>query len=262
MKHIVDLPRSISLHTFDVIGSTNEKAKEMSVDGAGDWTVIWSRAQNNGKGRFGKKWISPVGNLYLSILLKPNYNLEACSKISFLAAVAVKEAIKNSVIPESTISFKWPNDVLLNNKKVAGILLESSFKANAKKVDWLVVGVGINVKNFPENVDYPATSLENQGAENINVQQIMEKFIKSFIKLQKQFDDSGFAEIRKKWLESAEGKNKTIKIKTAQKIIAGTFKDIDEDGLLVIKTDDGKMKKISAGEVFFDNDGALNAAGN
>ncbi|MEI7670065.1 MAG: biotin--[acetyl-CoA-carboxylase] ligase, partial [Pseudomonadota bacterium] len=139
------------LLAFDSLDSTNEEAKRLAANGGMHGAVIWSKLQTDGKGRMGRKWVSEEGNLFCSILLSPDTDIQSFSQLSFVASVAAIETIR-SILPDEAenINCKWPNDILMNGKKIGGILLESfetidSSKSENNKTRWVVVGIGINI---------------------------------------------------------------------------------------------------------------------
>ena len=132
------------------------------MDGALDGTVIWAKSQTAGRGRQGRQWQSPEGNLYCSIIVRPAVRAADAAQFSFVTALALGQAL-SGLLPDSVeMRYKWPNDLLLDARKVAGILLESSGGADGG-LDWLVVGAGLNVEEFPRLLPdgYPATSLRD-----------------------------------------------------------------------------------------------------
>jgi len=253
----------------------------MAGEGAPAWSIIWAKTQTAGRGRQGKTWQSKPGNLFMSIILWPSSDAEALHQLSFVTAIAVQKTL--GFLEKKALSFKWPNDILLNGKKLAGILLETGLSpqhgvipapergslrsaySNADRSDprsrvgmtdtdgkrWLVIGIGMNIKDFPENTDYPATSLyEEIGDIKISLEQILEGIIKNLTSKIADWEKNGFAKMREEWLESAIGLNRPVNIKLPGGIISGTFKDLDESGNLVLD-EDSTMRKISAGELFF-----------
>jgi len=146
------------LLSFAAIDSTNEEAKRQAAAGAPEGTLIWARAQQAGRGRRGRPWVSEPGNLYMSLLLRPDRAAPAAAQLGFAAALAVGEAALPLLPASAALAYKWPNDVLIDGRKTSGILLESQ-AAGEGRLDWLVVGIGVNLVSFPEGAEYPATSL-------------------------------------------------------------------------------------------------------
>jgi BirA family biotin operon repressor/biotin-[acetyl-CoA-carboxylase] ligase len=148
------LPERIS--EFDVIrleetGSTSDEAKLRAADGVADATVILAKSQNKGRGRHGRQWVSPPGNLYVSVVLRPDCAPIVAATLSFVAALAAAETVAAFAPDPEQVRCKWPNDILVGGKKVAGILLETSISAR-QETEWVVLGVGINLASHPKRL--------------------------------------------------------------------------------------------------------------
>lgn len=249
------LPEDYSLLVFDNVDSTNEEAKRLiraKMHGEdSEKTVVWAKSQNSGRGRQGRKWSSPTGNLYLSIILNPDSKIEILSQLSFVAALALKAAIEKFLPKDAVCEYKWPNDLLVNGCKIAGILLENEVVKKGSS-GWLVVGVGVNVKKFPKNLDIAATSLKELGCEDLNVEDVMEEVISSFNDKFEVWKNEGFDVVRKEWLASARGIGEEINVSLPKESLSGVFKEINHNGELVLSLGGGKIRLISGGEVFFD----------
>lgn len=231
---------------FDAIDSTNEEGKRQARAGAPEGTLIWSRLQTAGRGRRGRTWISPAGNLYLSIVLRPGNSAAAAAQLGFAAALAVADAVAPALSTGVRLGLKWPNDVLLDGRKLSGILLES--QASDGHLDWLVVGIGVNLASFPEGVDYPTTSLAAIGAA-ITVEALLEAVANRFEAWYAQWREAGFPPLREAWLARAEGLGAAIRVRLATGESEGRFVGLDEEGALLL--DDAKgRRRIAAGEVF------------
>ena len=216
------------IHQFETLESTNATALLCPVG-----TVVMAESQTAGRGRYGRTWQSPKGNLYMSLVLtdmgKNNYALP------FLTAVAVADSL-----PGYDVSLKWPNDVLLSGKKLAGILIE-------KADDKLVVGIGVNVMTSPlEGVLYPTANLEGR----LRPMTLAKRILLQYNTLLDLLDKKGFKEIRKRWLEYATGLHKPISIHLADAEFQGIFKGIDAKGALLLKQKSG-TRTLNVGDVFF-----------
>lgn len=234
---------------YDVVDSTNEEAKRLAGGGASHGAVIWAKRQTMGRGRMGREWISPEGNFYVSLLLSPPCELEKASQLSFVAAVAAADTLKQMIGEEGTIACKWPNDILYNGKKLGGILLESFNTAEDKQ--WVVVGVGINIDSYPEHVIFPATCVKEAGVEIISAKIVLSRFVYHFIARYDQWCERGFKDIRKAWLADAHRLKQKAEVVVGNQKLQGTFDSIDEAGRLQLKQADGTIRAISAGDVFF-----------
>jgi len=227
--------------------STNEDVKIAAVSGEDEGFAVLAARQTAGKGRQGKQWISPEGNMYLSFLLRPNCPMVDVGFYAFVTALAVCDAVLEFV-PNADIQLKWPNDVLVDGKKISGILLESSPAPNGV-VEWLVIGAGINVKHSPSTASYPTTSLAEAGKQVVSVQQVVESFLRHFDYWRQALSEKGFVAIRSAWLEKA--KKGPLGVHLADKTLFGEFEDLDENGKLILKLADGSKHSIAAGDIFF-----------
>lgn len=238
------------LLSCEEIDSTNEEAKRLARGGGSHGAVIWAKEQRAGRGRAGRSWSSPPGNLYCSVLLQPGCDLDIIAQLTYVAAVAVHETL-SGILPEpEAIALKWPNDVLVNGKKIAGILLES-FAVDSQSPRWVAVGVGINVDNSPKDVSFPATSLKEEGVEIISAKIVLSRFIHTFIETYNLWSRKGFAPVRKAWLSNAWGLDSDVRISLPQEELYGIFKSIDKDGGLVLELSPKERRTIHAGDILF-----------
>lgn len=204
--------------------------------------IILADSQTGGKGRMGRNWVSPIGNLYFSLVLKPNKSIAVNSQLSFLASIAMGLAIAGFSKNNQEINYKWPNDILLSSKKVAGILLESD-------ADFLVLGIGVNIKSNPKQTTYPACNLDEQGFRPVDKINLLEKFLDNFSDLYQKWLGFGFMPIRNLWLEKAFNLNQEITVNLPSQSLRGIFKNLDEQGNLILEVS-GKTQLIASGEVF------------
>ena len=247
------LPSVYKLIELESCGSTNDEARKLANSGEQnypDGTLIWAKEQTAGRGRRGRIWDSPEGNLYLSLILRPEVPLRTASQLSFVAALALFDALGNISEPGHQIKLKWPNDVLLQDKKVAGILLESQTDSKEAPA-WVILGIGVNVAHFPKNTVFPATSLL---AENwsVSVETTLQAFARSFQRWANIWAEDGFEKIRLTWLQRALGLGQKIEVNLETVTLKGIFKDIDKNGALVLDQN-GTEQRITAGEVYFPN---------
>jgi BirA family biotin operon repressor/biotin-[acetyl-CoA-carboxylase] ligase len=224
----------------------------MDYAAAGEVGNLWITAerQTQGKGSRGREWSSSQGNLFASLLLtnpSPNNRL---ADLTFVAALAVREAIQAFNVADNTVHLKWPNDVLLNQRKCSGILLES---VNYQEQTCVIMGIGVNCQNHPENTLHKATSLFAEGIEVSSSRFFLTlaNTVANNIALWNKGKD--FAEIRKKWLNHAYGIGTKISVKIpGQSEMTGIFEAIDNDGYLLLKTANG-VTTVSAADIFFTN---------
>jgi len=245
----VRLPAGFCLHRIEAVGSTNDEAKQRLNDGAATGTIVWALEQTGGRGRDGRRWSSPRGNLYASIILRPVGTPAVVAQLGFVAAVAVGAVVQRLVPAARVVAFKWPNDVLLDGRKIAGILLESE-GARADGVDGIVMGIGINVAFFPDDARIPATSLVSAGAGDATPALALEVLVQELDALLQLWGRGGFAPIRRQWLARAHALGAAIVVRLPRETLAGIFSDIDAAGHLVLETATGR-RSISVGDVFF-----------
>lgn len=247
----VRLPPAYRLVALDKVDSTNQEAKRLALAGAENGTLVWARTQSAGHGRHGRLWSSPPGNLYLSLVLRPDCAAAAAAQLGFVAALALTDAIGSVAPPVVEINYKWPNDVLFNRRKGAGILLESRLAADGA-LDWLVLGLGVNVKSYPEDAEFPATSLAHEGCPpEVTVAALLPAFARHFMSWVKRWLDDGFTPVRRAWLGHALGLGGPVTVRLPDQTLGGLFRDLDESGALLLALPDGAVRKIAAGDVYF-----------
>lgn len=255
------LPAAYNLIALESVGSTNEEAKRLAAEGevvAPDGTLVWAREQTAGRGRRGRTWISPPGNLYTSLVLRPEVPVQRMAELSFVAALAVYDALGSLGEPGHQVHLKWPNDILLNDKKVAGLLLETESAGKGEGAGWVVLGMGLNVGWHPDDSEFPATSLRYEEWPT-TVEQALEAYARSFMMWATRWIDEGFDPVRRNWLWRCKGKGETIEVRLGNETLSGLFKDLDVDGALVLDHD-GTTRRITAGDVYFPAASATSSA--
>ncbi len=241
-------PKGYALKSFDVIDSTNEEAKRLAIAGAAGPIWISAGSQTAGRGRRGRNWQSPTGNLAATLMLRPGKPAAACAQLSFVAAVAARDALAE-LAPGSDLQVKWPNDVLAGGRKIAGILLESASQGDAHPA-WLAIGVGMNLAAHPEDTEFPATSLSALGVPPPKPDDALLQLAANFAKWYEVWRNDGFIAIRDAWLARAAGLHGRIRARLAHEEASGVFEGIDESGALLLRTG-GDVRSIPAAEVFF-----------
>jgi BirA family biotin operon repressor/biotin-[acetyl-CoA-carboxylase] ligase len=247
-KTLPSLLDDYHLLSFDSLDSTNEEAKRLAKTGSGHGAVIWAKKQTAGKGRLGRGWVSDEGNLFVSVLLKPEKPLADLSQLSFVAACAVYETLEAVVPTPEKLACKWPNDILLDSRKLGGILLESLPAEGGGT--WVVVGVGVNVDSYPDEVEFPATCLTEAGVELVSAKIILSRFIHHFIEYYNEWNKKGFTAIRSHWLSNAWNIGACVLARLPDKELEGTAETIDEFGNLVLRLEDGNRQYIRAADIF------------
>ncbi len=245
----LDCPHGAWALVFDEIDSTNEEALRRIRAGEGeDGLWIFAKTQTRGRGRRGREWVSEKGNFFASVLVKLQIPLARAPELSFVAALAVGQSIREMIENKGRVGFKWPNDILIDGKKAAGILIESE-SGQKNQDNWAVVGIGINLSSAPGAVRYPATFLKDYISNKINENNVLELLSKAWMRSIALLDEEGFGVVRKLWLEQAEGLAREICVKVGEDEYKGTFEGLGEGGELVLRLADGKVMEIIAGDV-------------
>jgi len=231
---------------YETLGSTNAEA--LALARAGECGPLWLTAarQSSGRGRQGSQWISPPGNLYATLLLTEPSSPAMAPQLSFVTALAVHDAIAGCA-PQlgPLVNIKWPNDLLIERKKVAGILIEAESDPSFS----VVVGIGVNCTVHPDTTDYPATDLAASGARVVP-EALFPVVAAAMGRRLAQWDRGrGFAEIRHDWLKRATGLGEMLQVRLSERNLSGRFDGLDESGRLLLN-EGGRVTAIAAGEVF------------
>lgn len=224
------------------VGSTNDEAVKYSHEHAKDKFVVTAYRQENGRGRRGRSWIGLEGNLFMSLGVE--IPLHRLGQFIFVVTLALAQSIK-TLSPRADVKLKWPNDVLVQGRKISGILLEKGAR------DYIIAGIGVNVKHAPDLVgkSYRSISLSEIGIE-IERLELLDLYLSCFDNLFELWERKGFEPLREQWLNMAKGIGETITVVQEQAEKRGIFSGVDSDGLLLLDVN-GKIEKICAGDVFF-----------
>ncbi|WP_417668986.1 biotin--[acetyl-CoA-carboxylase] ligase [Roseibium sp.] len=230
------------------VGSTNSLAFDRARSGDPGHLWIIAGEQTAGRGRRGREWASPTGNLFASYLMVSPEPRERMGELPLVTAVALAEAIDNCAGTYHMSKLKWPNDLLVDGAKLSGILLEAETMANGRTA--LVLGVGVNCVTHPEQSLYPCTDLASLGYR-VSAQQLFDVFARglhSWIETWRR--TTGFEGVRKAWLSRAAHLGQTITVRNGSKDLTGVFDDLDSRGHLVLSLENGHRETIFAGDVF------------
>lgn len=243
------LPSGYSEIRLERIDSTNAEALRRARDGAEGGLWVRADVQEEGRGRSGRRWESPEGNLYASVLLRPTCALETALQLSFVAGLAVFEAV--AALDETfrnRLALKWPNDLLLDEAKLGGILLESVNGANGAPV--IVIGTGLNLAGHPPGTAMPATHLAAHGAE-VSPNDAFQRLARATAQWLDEWDHgAGWETVRSAWLERGLRVGAPVRVRLSDREIAGYYAGIDGQGALLLGNGDGGEKRITAGDVF------------
>ena len=234
---------------YGTLGSTNDEARRLAETGeAGPLWVVADR-QTGGRGRRGRFWVSEPGNFFATLLVRAPEPLEACSQLSFVAALACSDTIA-SFTPNARVTLKWPNDILLDARKVAGILLESSGREGLC-AGWVAVGIGINLAHFPEGAAFPAIAVASITGAAPDGDAVLARLDGDWQRWFAIWQKSGFYPLRQAWLARVAGLGDPIVARLGNRDLEGVFQDLDGDGALILRQADGALVRITAGDVFF-----------
>lgn len=237
---------------YDSIDSTNSEAKRLCHQGSPEGTVVVAKTQTAGRGRLGRRWISPPGNLYFTMLLKPQVPIEILSQLSLVAGLALAKTIKYYMSDHAVVSLKWPNDVLLNQQKVAGILVETDIDSCLTEGTPCYLGIGVNILKAPELTAYPTTSFKNFLDSFPQSEEFLQNYVMNFKVIYATWQQEGFAVLKDEWLGFANGLGNIVRaISGQQGQISGQFKTITDDGGLLLIDEKGNNYIISSSEVTF-----------
>ena len=246
VAEVLRLPPAYRLIARDSVGSTNDEARELARQGAEDGTLVWAREQTAGRGRQGREWVSPPGNLYLSLVLRPECPPREAVQLAFVAALGAAGMLGLHVPPLMPLRFKWPNDILIGPRKIAGILIEA--EGQGDRLDFMILGLGINLVAHPPEARIPATDLKTETGTVVTAEEALDGFARHFMTWANRWLDDGFVPVREAWLAHAAGKGERIEVRLPNETLSGTFADLDASGALLLDTANGR-RAITAGDV-------------
>ena len=240
------------VYYFEEIDSTQNFAQNIAADKKENGTIIIAEKQTSGRGRLDRKWTSPKGGIWFSLIIHPKFDVSSSTLIPILSAVALSKSIKSVLGIETEV--KWPNDITMNGKKVAGVLVDASFQTNS--IDYLILGIGINFDIDAKKLEKRLTKTPNfYGIDSLRGKEdktppkkLLKEFLLQFEKNLFQLDKGEKSKIIKEWTKRAAGIGKKITINTSNGKISGISQGIDNDGALKIKTKN-EIKKIYVGDV-------------
>jgi len=240
------LNKEIKIHYFNEVSSTMDIARELAAEGCPDFTVAVADIQTKGRGRLTRKWVSSEGGLYFTIVLIPEISPALSYRLNFSASLSLVRILRSMFHIDAKV--KWPNDILVNEKKICGMLSEMNAEAN--KVLFVNIGIGINVNNDPGTEEPMASSLKKILGRDISKQEILFSFLNEF---EKEIAHKRLEYVIAEWKEYTMTINRRVKIVTPNEISEGIAVDVDEEGALMLKLEDGSIKRIIYGDCFPQN---------
>lgn len=230
--------------------STNVWASELAKLGATEGTVAVADTQTAGRGRLSRRWFSPEGGLWLSIILKPELNPGKAPLLVFVSGLAVAKTLCD--LYKLSVETKWPNDVLVKGRKICGIL--SEMKTQGKRVEYVVIGIGLNVnfsvnKALPEELWHNVTSVEEELGRKVRLERLFQSLLENFEAVYGSFMLNGFAPIIAEWKKYACFFGKNVEVIAGSERVNGLACDIDDNGALIIRSADGAVSRVLVGDV-------------
>lgn len=253
-EHLIKLPEGYGLSAFGEIDSTNEEARRIGEAAVAAGSLVQPRwivaeKQSAGRGRGGRKWEDATGNLLCTLLIDPACAAAQAAELSFVTGLAVADTV-DALLGRADARLKWPNDVLLKGAKTSGILLEAA-GTGAPQPAWLAIGIGLNLKWFPEGTPYPATCLADHGAD-ASIEQGLSALSAAMHTRIEEWRAGGFAAVRASWLQRAQGLGGEITARLPNETITGQFEGMDENGALLLRpATGGEIRAITAADIFF-----------
>ncbi len=264
MLHAQDLLHQLNssrfghpLYVYQQIGSTNDEAKLLAENGAPEGLLIVAEEQTAGRGRGGRAWLTPPGGaLAFSLVLRPALSAEQAARLVMLAGVAVCEAIEQTTAARPQL--KWPNDVLLNGKKLAGLLAESALRGEA--LEYAVLGVGLNVSwaPAPEQVDFPATSLQAETGHEVDRAKLLRAILARLEARYAQLNDEAtFTALFADWRVRLTLLGQPAELRLETETLVGVAEDVAPDGALLFRLSSGETRRVLAGNLHLRPAGAV-----
>ncbi|MFQ3622339.1 MAG: biotin--[acetyl-CoA-carboxylase] ligase [Acetobacteraceae bacterium] len=236
--------RRLELH--DSLPSTNDRAIALAGGGAPPWTAVVAREQTAGRGRHGRAWIGGHGNLFLSVLLDCRL-IERPSAWSLIAAIATAETVEAALTSPAAVSLKWPNDVLVDGGKIAGILIEAG--SGGAHGAWAVAGIGINLASAPREAGLSAVSLADLGVEPPDPEPLARVLVERLAHWGEAAAREGYGRIVSAWQSRAAAAGSTVTVRLPDGPVHGRYLGLDEDGALLVRLDGGLTRRIVTGEI-------------
>lgn len=235
-----------SIDTHETVSSTQDIIKTRAEDGQPEGMVVQALEQTEGYGRHAREWVSEPGNLYLSLLLRPSCGVQEIGQLSLMAGLAAAQTIQGFMDEPDKLRLKWPNDVLIEGKKCAGLILETGLGAD-QSLEWVALGIGINLSAAPAEI---GTHIEAYSDKPPTLDRLRHALLKEIATLYELWQAQGFGPIKAQWLARAHEKGDKVSVKIGDERREGSFHGIDEQGALLIHDEQFRVKKITSGDIY------------
>ncbi len=250
MSDSPQLPPHYELVRLARVDSVMQEAARRARDGAEEGTLIWAMEQGDARTRRGYRWYSPPGNLYCSLVLRPDFANDRCGQLAYVTALSAGSALAGLLSPMTGLRYRWPSDLLINDLKAGQIMLAAS-GAHSDPYEWLTVGVMINVEEHPPNPEPEEfNSVHASGAAEVTVAQVLEDFARYFLNWINRWAEDGFVPIARQWQIRANGIGEDLELHMGDQRLHGTFVEVDEQGKLVMTSPGQAERRISVNEYF------------
>lgn len=231
------------IHYYAEASSTMDIARDLARKGCPSFTVVIGGRQTKGRGRLKRSWLSDEGGLYFTVVIRPDIPLIMCSRVNFMASVVLVKSLRDMFGIEAMV--KWPNDILVGGKKLSGML--SELEAEADLVSFINIGIGINVNNDPVSEEPMSTSLKRLIGRKVSRKEILDSFLNLF---ENKVKEGNYDDVMLQWKKNTVTLNREVKIVTTSGEFHGTAIDIDDNGSLLLKQPDGRIKTVLFGDCF------------
>ena len=240
----------MGFHYFRQIDSTNSYARQLAADGGLEGEIVIAEEQTSGRGRLGRNWFSPPFlNLYLSLILRPRMPAAEAPQLTLMTAVALTDAIRAFCSDAAVI--KWPNDILIGGRKIAGVLTESSCTGDS--LEFVIIGVGINVNCgrdlMPQTIRDRATSLLEINGGPVSRENLLCGLIQAMDRCYGILEERGFSAIAREWEARFGLRGREVRVEAGDQTFIGRAAGIDRDGALLVESENGKVERVIAGDV-------------
>lgn len=239
-----------NFHYFAEIDSTNSYARQLAENGTREGEIVIAEAQTQGRGRLGRRWQSPpFANLYFSVILRPQLLPVHAPQITLMAAVALAETVASFIPQPATI--KWPNDILVGGKKLAGILTEAA--CDSERLHHVILGIGVNLNYrlaaMPNEIRTRATSVAELTGKSVSRESFLRRLIHDLDRCYGELEETGFGALAPRWEAHFGLRGQRVRVELLDQVVAGRAIGIDRDGALLVEDEQGAVKRVIAGDV-------------